>query len=78
MRQATLVWTTWQALLQQFAWAYSNAPFVLALPFERTEAILEGMVAAFEFYAVVSPKSFTGSELLYHIVRGICRAEPAG
>ena len=23
-------------------WAYSNAPFVLALPFERTEAILEG------------------------------------
>lgn len=31
-------------------WAYSNAPFVLALPFERTEAILEGMVAAFEFF----------------------------
>ena len=37
------------------AWAYSNAPFVLALPFERTEAILEGMVAAFEFYGA-SPK----------------------
>jgi transposase len=36
------------------AWAYSNAPFVLALPFERTEAILEGMVAAFEFYGAVS------------------------
>jgi transposase len=35
------------------AWAYSNAPFVLALPFERTEAILEGMVAAFEFYGNV-------------------------
>lgn len=35
------------------AWAYSNAPFVLALPFERTEAILEGMVAAFEFFEVV-------------------------
>jgi transposase len=31
-------------------WAYSNAPFVLALPFERTEAILAGMVAAFEFF----------------------------
>jgi transposase len=31
-------------------WAYSNAPFVLALPFERTEAILTGMVAAFEFF----------------------------
>ena len=34
-------------------WAYSNAPFVLALPFERTEAILEGMVAAFEFFGCV-------------------------
>ena len=34
-------------------WAYSNAPFVLALPFERTEAILEGMVAAFEFFGAV-------------------------
>jgi transposase len=33
--------------------AYSNAPFVLALPFERTEAILEGMVAAFEFFGAV-------------------------
>ncbi len=35
------------------AWAYSNAPFVLALPFERTEAILEGMVAAFDFFGAV-------------------------
>jgi transposase len=34
-------------------WAYSNAPFVLALPFERTEAILAGMVAAFEFFGGV-------------------------
>ena len=34
-------------------WAYSNAPFVLALPIERTEAILEGMVAAFEFFGSV-------------------------
>src|SRR4051795_13140066 len=34
-------------------WAYSNAPFVLALPFERTEAILQGMVAAFEFFGCV-------------------------
>ena len=34
-------------------WAYSNAPFVLALPFERTEAILDGMVAAFEFFGAV-------------------------
>jgi len=34
-------------------WAYSNAPFVLALPFERTEAVLQGMVAAFEFFGRV-------------------------
>ena len=34
-------------------WAYSNAPFVMALPFERTEAILEGMVAAFDFFGCV-------------------------
>jgi hypothetical protein len=35
------------------AWAYSNAPFVLALPFERTE----GMVAAFEFFGACPRKS---------------------
>jgi transposase len=34
-------------------WAYSNAPFVVAFPFERTEAILEGLVAAFEFFQAV-------------------------
>ena len=38
-------------------WAYSNAPFVLALPFERTEAILEGMVAAFEFFGAFPRRS---------------------
>jgi transposase len=35
-------------------WAYSNAPFVLALPFERIEAILHGLVAAFEFFGAVA------------------------
>jgi len=34
-------------------WAYSNYPFVMALPFERTEAILAGMSAAFEFFGCV-------------------------
>jgi transposase len=34
-------------------WAYSNYPFVIALPSERTEAVLAGMVAAFEFFAAV-------------------------
>ena len=41
-------------------WAYSNAPFVLALPFERTEAILEGMVAAFEFFGSRPQGSLVG------------------
>jgi transposase len=34
-------------------WAYSNYPFVIALPSERTEAILAGMVAAFHFFGAV-------------------------
>jgi transposase len=52
-------------------WAYSNCPFVLALPFERTEAILEGMVRAFEFFGCVpkevwwdNPKTVATSILL--------------
>ena len=35
------------------AWAYSNYGFALALPTERTEAILAGMVAAFDFFGCV-------------------------
>jgi transposase len=35
------------------AWSYSNAPFAVGLPTERTEAILEGMVQAFEFFGRV-------------------------
>jgi transposase len=34
-------------------WAYSNCPFVLALPTERTEAILHGLVEAFTFFGCV-------------------------
>jgi transposase len=34
-------------------WAYSNCPFVLALPTERTEAILHGLVEAFHFFGCV-------------------------
>jgi transposase len=34
-------------------WAYSHFPFALALPSEKTEAILEGMVQAFEFFGCV-------------------------
>src|SRR3989442_10687591 len=35
------------------AWAYSNYSFAQAMPTERTEAILAGMVAAFEFFGYV-------------------------
>lgn len=34
-------------------WSYSNAPFAIALPTERTEAILHGLVEAFAFFACV-------------------------
>lgn len=31
-------------------WAYSNAPFAIALPFERLEAVFLGLVSTFEFF----------------------------
>jgi transposase len=34
-------------------WAYSNCPFAIALPTERTEAILHGLVEAFAFFEAV-------------------------
>ena len=34
-------------------WAYSHGPFALALPTERTEAILHGWVEAFTFFGCV-------------------------
>ena len=34
-------------------WPYSYCPFAIALPTERTEAILAGMVEAFEFFGCV-------------------------
>ncbi len=34
-------------------WAYSYCPFAIALPTERTEAILHGLVQAFEFFGSV-------------------------
>lgn len=35
-------------------WSYSNYPFVMAMPTERTEAILAGMVEAFNFFGRVA------------------------
>lgn len=34
-------------------WSYSNCPFALAMPTERTEAILCGMVSAFGFFGCI-------------------------
>jgi transposase len=34
-------------------WSYSNCPFALGLPTERTEAILQGLVEAFTFFGCV-------------------------
>ena len=34
-------------------WSHSNCPFAIALPSERTEAILEGMVQGFDFFGCV-------------------------
>lgn len=34
-------------------WSHSNCPFAMALPNERTEAILDGMVRGLEFFGVV-------------------------
>jgi transposase len=34
-------------------WSYSNCPFAIALPTERTEAVLHGLVEAFNFFGCV-------------------------
>jgi len=34
-------------------WSYSNCPFAIALPTERTEAVLHGLVEAFTFFGCV-------------------------
>lgn len=34
-------------------WTYSNHPFLIALPSQRSESILEGMKSAFEFFGCV-------------------------
>src|SRR3954451_3685476 len=54
MRQATLVWTTWQALLQQFAWAFTRpghrrfVEWVTALALNVEEHTITQSVVAIE------------------------------
>jgi transposase len=49
------------------AWAYSNYSFAQAMPTERTEAILAGMVAAFEFFGYV-PREVWWDNVPGHII----------
>jgi transposase len=53
-------------------WSYSNAPFALALPTERTEAILHGLVEAFAFFACVPAELWwdNPTTVAVHILRG--------
>lgn len=53
-------------------WSYSNAPFALALPTERTEAVLHGLVEAFAFFGCV-PKELwwdNPATVAVHVLRG--------
>jgi len=40
------------------AWSFSHLPFMVALPTQRTEAILHGMVLAFEFFGCVPKEAW--------------------
>ena len=53
-------------------WSYSNAPFALALPTERTEAVLHGLCAAFAFFGRVPAELWWDNPktVAIHIQRG--------
>jgi transposase len=53
-------------------WSYSNAPFAIALPTERTEAILHGLVQAFDFFGCVPNELWwdNPTTVAVHILRG--------
>lgn len=53
-------------------WSYSNAPFAIALPTERAEAVLHGLCEAFHFFGAV-PKELwwdNPTTVAIHIRRG--------
>ena len=53
-------------------WSYSNAPFAIALPTERAEAVLHGLCEAFHFFGAV-PKELwwdNPTTVAIHIHRG--------
>lgn len=53
-------------------WSYSNAPFAIALPTERTEAILRGLGEAFAFFGCVPRELWwdNPTTVAIHIGRG--------
>jgi transposase len=53
-------------------WSYSNCPFALALPTERTEAILHGLVEAFTFFGCVPHELWwdNPTTVAIHLFRG--------
>jgi transposase len=53
-------------------WSYSNAPLALALPTERTEAILHGMVEALTFFGCVPAELWWDNPktVAIHILQG--------
>jgi transposase len=53
-------------------WSYSNAPFALAVPTERTEAILHGLAEAFAFFGCVPRELWwdNPTTVAVHILRG--------
>jgi len=53
-------------------WSYSNCPFALALPTERTEAILHGLVEAFAFFGCVPRELWwdNPATVAIHLFRG--------
>ena len=57
-------------------WSYSNCPFALALPTERTEAILHGLVEAFAFFGCVPRELWwdNPTTVAVHLFRGRERA----
>jgi transposase len=57
-------------------WSYSNCPFAIALPTERTEAILHGLAEAFAFFGCVPRELWWDNPrtVAVHLFRGRDRA----
>jgi transposase len=53
-------------------WSYSNCPFALAVPTERTEAVLHGLVEAFAFFGCVPRELWWDNPktVAIHILKG--------